>query len=468
MNDLLAAIKGVLTDGDVLSGRDATQRAAGIWRSDTIQAEIIVRPTSTAEVAAVMKLCHARNQHVVVHGGLTGLVHAGDTRSDDVVISTERMNRIEELDTLGRTMTLQSGVPLQLVHEAAEAAGLMFPVDLGARGSCQIGGNVSTNAGGLRVIRYGMTRDNVLGLEAVLSDGSVVSSMNQMLKNNSGYDLKHLFIGSEGTLGIVTRLVLRLRSALPARHTALVAFPEFSAVLKFLSYVDGALSGNLSAYEVMWPDFFLYQRDKVGGAAHQIGGEHPFYAIVESLGADQEREAEVFEAALMRAHDEGLLADALVAKSGAESAAIWRIRDEVEHLFKLGQVMFFDVSLTTAPMADYVAEVRARVDALPFDGHFFAYGHLGDGNLHFSVALDGDIETHRHAIEEAVYVPLRALGGSVSAEHGIGLEKQPWLGVSRSDTELALMRRLKHALDPKGLLNRDKIFQYDGEELPRP
>ena len=339
MNDLLSAIKGVLTTGDVLSGDDATRRAAGVWRTDTIKARIIVRPTSTEETAAVMKICHERNQHVVVHGGLTGLVHAADTSDDDLVISTERMNRIEDLDTLGRTMTLQAGVALQSIHEAAAAAGLMFPVDLGARGSCQIGGNVSTNAGGLRVIRYGMTRDNVLGLEAVLSDGTVVSSMNHMLKNNSGYDLKQLFIGSEGTLGIVTRLVLRLRTALPARHTALVAFPEFGAVLKFLSYLDGALSGNLSAFEVMWPDFFLYQRDKVGGAARQIGDSHPFYGIVETLGADQEREAEVFAAALMRAHDEGLLADALIAKSGAESAAIWRIRDEVEHLFELGQVI---------------------------------------------------------------------------------------------------------------------------------
>ena len=467
MNDLLSAIKGVLTTGDVLSGDDATRRAAGVWRTDTIKARIIVRPTSTEETAAVMKICHERNQHVVVHGGLTGLVHAADTSDDDLVISTERMNRIEDLDTLGRTMTLQAGVALQSIHEAAAAAGLMFPVDLGARGSCQIGGNVSTNAGGLRVIRYGMTRDNVLGLEAVLSDGTVVSSMNHMLKNNSGYDLKQLFIGSEGTLGIVTRLVLRLRTALPARHTALVAFPEFGAVLKFLSYLDGALSGNLSAFEVMWPDFFLYQRDKVGGAAKQIGDSHPFYGIVETLGADQEREAEVFAAALMRAHEDGLLADALIAKSGAESAAIWRIRDEVEHLFELGQVMFFDVSLTTSPMADYVALVRGRVAALPFDGHFFAYGHLGDGNLHFSVTLRGDIEPHRRAIEQAIYEPLAALGGSVSAEHGIGLEKQPWLDISRSENEIALMRRLKHALDPKGLLNRDKIFGYAGQQVPR-
>lgn len=461
MSELIAAIKSVLTTGDVLSGDDVANRAAGVWRTDSIKARLIVRPTTTVEVAAVMALCHARNQVVVVHGGLTGLVHAADTGPDDVVISTERMNRIEEIDQLGRTMTVQAGVPLQQIHEAAENAGLMFPVDLGARGSCQIGGNVATNAGGLRVIRYGMTRDNVLGLEAVLADGTVVSSLNHMLKNNSGYDLKQLFIGSEGTLGIVTRLVLRLRTALPARHTALIAFPHFDAVLQVLSHLDGALSGNLSAYEVMWPDFFLYQRGKIGGAAAQISPTEPFYAIVETLGADQEREAETFAGALARVHDEGLLSDAVIAKSDSECAAIWRIRDEVEHLFELGQVIFFDVSLAQPPMAEYVAGVRQRLLAQPFPVQFFAYGHLGDGNLHFSVCCGTDTETHRHAIERIIYEPLAQLAGSVSAEHGIGLEKKGWLKICRSETEIALMRRVKQALDPKGILNPGKIFEFE-------
>ncbi len=466
MSDLVTALKGVLTKGDLLLDGDATGRLAGIWRSDNIRARIIVRPTSTEEVAAVMKLCHDRGQHVVVHGGLTGLVHAADTNPDDVVISTERLNRIEELDTLGRTLTVQAGVPLQSIHDAASAAGLMFPVDLGARGSCQIGGNVSTNAGGLRVIRYGMTRDNVLGLEAVLSDGTIVSSMNRMLKNNSGYDLKQLFIGAEGTLGIVTRLVLRLRTALPARHTALVAFPNFESVLKVLSFLDGALSGNLSAYEVMWPDFFLFQRGKVGGAANQIAGDEPFYGLVESLGADQEREAEAFAGALAEAHEAGLISDALVAKSDSERASIWRIRDEVEHLLSLGQSIFFDVSLAQPAMEDYVAEVRKNLEAALAPVSFFSYGHLGDGNLHFTVCKGMETEQHRETIERVIYEPLAKLAGSVSAEHGIGLEKQPWLNVCRSETEIALMRRLKHALDPKGILNRGKIFGYEGGQVP--
>lgn len=464
--DFLDALRRVLTHGDLLLGEDVTSRAAGVWRSDHLHAGAIVRPTSTEEVSAVLALCHEHGQRVVTHGGLTGLVHAADAAPNELVVSMERLNRIEETDTGGRTMTVQAGVPLQAIHEAAEAEGYMFPVDLGARGSCQIGGNVSTNAGGLRVIRYGMTRDNVLGLEAVLADGTVVSSMNHMLKNNSGYDLKQLFIGSEGTLGVVTRLVLRLRTALPAQHTALVALPDYAAVLRFLSYLDGALSGNLSAYEVMWPDYFLYQREKLGGAAGQMDAGQPFYAIVESLGADQEREAEAFERTLARAAEDGLLADALVAKSDAERAAIWRIRDEVEHLFEVGDLIFFDVSLPTPPMEDYVAGVRRALEAQDFPVHLFSFGHLGDGNLHFAVASGQDTEHHRTAIERCVYAPLEALGGAVSAEHGIGLEKKPWLGISRSDSEIALMRRLKQALDPNGILNTGKVFDYEGPTVP--
>ena len=465
VGEFVKQIEAVLNKGDVLTGEDVTNRTAGVWRQDTIQARAIVRPTSTNEVAEVMARCHEHGQSVVLHGGLTGLVHAADSGPADLVISMERMNVIEDIDTLGRTMTVQAGVLLQQIHEAAAAQGLMFPVDLGARGSCQIGGNVATNAGGLRVIRYGMTRENVLGLEAVLADGTVVSSLNVMIKNNSGYDLKQLFIGSEGTLGVVTRLVLRLRTSLSAQHTAMVAFPDYGAVMKFLSYLDGALSGNLSAYEVMWPDYFLYTRDKIGGPAMQMDPDRPFYAIVESLGADQEREAETFENALTRAHEDGLLVDAIVAKSASEGAAIWRIRDEVEHLFEVGDIVFFDVSLAVRPMADYVELVRQRMNACAFDADFFVFGHLGDGNLHFGVAVGDETEKYRHEIESAIYEPLASLGGSVSAEHGIGLEKKSWLSVSRSASEIALMRRLKQAMDPKGILNPGKIFDYDGPQV---
>ena len=211
MADLIAALRGALGDDTVLTGADVHNRASGIWRREGIRAKALIRPRDTAGVSKALALCHAHGQSVIAHGGLTGLVGSALTSPDDVVISLERLNKIEEINTVDRTMTVQAGVILQTVQEQADAAGLMFPLDLGGRGTATIGGNISTNAGGNRVIRYGMARDMVLGLEAVLADGTVVSSLNRMIKNNAGYDLKQLFIGSEGSLGIVTRAVLRLR-----------------------------------------------------------------------------------------------------------------------------------------------------------------------------------------------------------------------------------------------------------------
>ena len=251
--DELTALVG---PAGILTGAEVSARQIHVWRQDPIRALAIVRPSSTAEVAAVLKLCNARGQSVVPHGGLTGLVQGCNGTEADVVLSLERLNKIEEIDPIGRTMTVQAGVPLQVLQQAAEQHSLMFPLDLGARGSCQIGGNVSTNAGGNRVIRFGMTRENVLGLEAVLADGTIVTSMNTMIKNNAGYDLKHLFIGSEGTLGIVTRVVIRLREMALGQQTAFAAFDSFTQVAGFLRYIDRAMGGGLSSFEVMWRDFY--------------------------------------------------------------------------------------------------------------------------------------------------------------------------------------------------------------------
>ncbi|MEM7541711.1 MAG: FAD-binding oxidoreductase [Pseudomonadota bacterium] len=463
MASMSEKISACLADGgDMLLGDDATSRSAGVWRDDSVQATIIVRPRSTQEVSEVLRVCHEEGQSVVTHGGLTGLVNSADTTAADVVLSMERMNNIIDIDTLGRTMTVQAGVPLQQIHDVCAEHGLMFPVDLGARGSCQIGGNAATNAGGLRVIRYGMTRDNILGIEAVLADGTILSSLNQVLKNNAGYDLKQLFIGSEGTLGVVTQLVLRLRTELPAEHTALVGFSDYQRVLKFLSYFDGALAGNLSAFEVMWPDFFMHQRAKCEVKGLEIDGDARFFAIVESLGVDHSQEAETFGAALEGAMEEGLITDAVVAQSDNDRAAIWKIRDEVEHLFDGGEHMFFDVSLAIRSMNEYVDEVRANLAKQSFDSQFYSFGHLGDGNLHFCVVCKSDLAKYQPTIEECVYQPLEPLGGSISAEHGIGLQKKAYLSLTRSDAEIAVMRTLKHAMDPKGILNPGKIFDFEG------
>ena len=241
---------------NVLTGEDVHTRSAGIWRSDTIKAKAIVRARGTDDVSAAMKICHEHDQPVIAHGGLTGLVKAGLTAPDDVVISLEKMNAIEAINTVDRTAVVQSGAVLQAVQEAAEAQGLMYPLDLGGRGSCTIGGNISTNAGGNRVIRYGMTRDMVLGLEAVLADGTVVSSMNEMIKNNAGYDLKQLFIGTEGSLGIVTRAVLRLREKPVSQPTLFVAVERFEQLGQLMKHFDADFGEALSAFEVMWNEFY--------------------------------------------------------------------------------------------------------------------------------------------------------------------------------------------------------------------
>lgn len=461
MRDLLSECEAILGPQGVLTGADVSARSAGVWRQEGIAAKAILRPAATAELAGILRLCHSAGQPVVAHGGLTNLVESAVTTERDIAISLERMNAIEEIDPVGRTMTVQAGTPLQAIQDAAQQHELMFPLDLGARGSCTIGGNVSTNAGGNRVIRYGMTRENILGIEAVLADGTVVSSLNKMIKNNAGYDLKHLFIGTEGTLGIVTRLVLRLREAPGSQDTAFVAIDDFKQLTAFLKFMDRELGGTLSAFEVLWQDFYRLVTTAPAKSKPPVSQEHKYFVLVESLGADQIRDSERFQSALEKAMEKGLLADAAVAKSDSERQAMWAIRDDVEQPLRFMPIFTFDVSLQLKYMEDYVAEVRRAIDRQWPDNNTFTFGHLGDGNLHFCVAVgDGGLETRRR-VEACLYEPLRDLNGSVSAEHGVGLEKKPYLPWCRSEAEIALMRTLKKALDPRGILNPGKIFDPD-------
>jgi FAD/FMN-containing dehydrogenase len=354
-------------------------------------------------------------------------------------------------------MTLEAGVPLEQVQQEAEKHGLLYPVDFGARGSAHIGATVATNAGGNGVIRYGMTRESVLGLEAVLADGTVISSMNRMIKNNAAYDLKQLFIGTEGTLGVVTRLVLRLREAPRSTQTALVACAGFADVTRLLKHVDGALGGSLSAFEVMWNEFYRLVTTPPAKGAAPVSQDHPYYVLIEGSGGHPERDQARFEEALGEAIESGLVADAVIASSEAQRASLWALRDDVEQFFRLGMPVVFDVSLPVTEMEGYVTEILGRLEREWPAYRRFVFGHLGDGNLHVIAAGPPSREA-RHGIERCVYEPLAARGGSVSAEHGIGLEKQPWLPLSRSEAELALMQRIKDALDPKGILNPGRVL----------
>ncbi len=457
---LIEQVKNVVGEAGLLLGDAICARNIHVWRQSPIRAMAIVRPASTAEVSAVLKLCHASGQTVVVHGGLTGLVQGCNGTEADVVLSLERLNRIEEIDPVGRTMTVEAGVPLQLLQEAAEKHSLIFPVDLGARGSCQIGGNVATNAGGNRVIRFGMTRENVLGLEAVLADGTVVTSMNKMIKNNAGYDLKQLFIGSEGTLGIVTRVVVRLREMALGQQTAFAAFDDFSQVSRFLRFIDRAMGGGLSSFEVMWRDYYELVTTAPANNTRPVSIDHAYFVICEALGTGHADDAERFEATMGEALEQGLIVDAAVAKSENERRSMWRIRDSVDQFFRYGHAFLYDVSLAIRDMDAYVREVKSRLHAAYPDHHCFTLGHIGDGNIHFAIAVGSEDLAHHHRVNACVYAPLEAIGGSISAEHGIGTEKLDYLALSRRPAEIALMQQLKRTLDPKGILNPGKIFAF--------
>jgi len=442
---------GLLLDGDVQG------RSAGMLRSDLLQARLLVRPKTTAQVAAILKLCNTTGRNVVTQGGLTGLVHGADAGPEDLILSLERMNAIEEIDTLQRVAVVQAGVTLQALQEAVEEHDLAFPLDLGARGSATLGGNAATNAGGNRVIRYGMMRDMVLGIEAVLADGSVVSSLNRMIKNNAGYDLKQLFIGSEGTLGVITRLVLRLRERPHSQNVAFVAIDRFDHLTAFLKHMDGTLGGSLSAFEAMWREFYELVTTHPAKAVPPLPQGHAYYVLVESLGADQEHDAERFEATLEAAMRLGLIADAAIARSERERIGIWALRDDVMQTARHGMPFVFDVSLPIAAMEAYIAEVRASLSARWPQHHCWVFGHLGDGNLHLAIRPAEAGAGTRAEVEKFVYTPLTKVGGSISAEHGVGLEKKPYLHLSRNDAEIDLMRSLKRSFDPNNILNPGKI-----------
>jgi len=459
--EFVHALKNIVGDKGILEGEDVGTKYYNDWRgTGEVRPAIALRPGSTEELSEIMKLCHAEGQPVVVQGGMTGLVEAARPRAHEIPISLERMNRIEDLDPKAGTMTVQAGTPLQVIQEQADANDCLFPLDLGARGSCTIGGNLSTNAGGNRVIRYGMTRDQVLGIEAVLADGTIVNSLNKYIKNNAGYDLKQLFVGSEGTLGIVTRAVLRLARKPRSQTVAFCAAPSFDAVVAFMAHVQSGLGGTLSAFEVLWPQTYSLILATVPSVKAPLPDCSPFYVLVEAMGGDQDRDQEQFEAVLGAALEKGLLEDAVVAKSNVEITDLWNVRDGMaEAMGGQRPAVGFDVSLAIDDMEYFANETMRRALATWDDATVHVGGHLGDGNLHLSIKA-GDRSPHPNdEINAIVYGLIGELNGSVSAEHGIGISKRKYLPESRSPAELALMRTLKHALDPKNLLNPQRVFE---------
>lgn len=467
MDALRQELTNIVGERNILFGDALAQRARHYNDARPMEAFVLVMPTSTEQVSSVLALCNAQGQSVVTHGGLTGLVGGDQTTTDDVILSLERMNTIEAIDTLGNTMTVQAGCILDTVQKAAAASGKYFALDLGARGSCTIGGNIATNAGGLSVLRYGMMREQVLGLEAVLADGTVISSLNHMLKNNAGYDLKQLFVGSEGTLGVITRAVLRLRPAANSVQTALLAFDNFNQVTDTLNLLSSSLNGQLSAFEIIWNRFYrISTEDKRDSFAPPLDTNYPLYAIAESRGANVQQDEHAFNQAIENAAEAGAITDATIAQSNQQGRQIWEIRENVEASKKLDPTFLYDISLPIASMEHYIAELEPALIKRWPDLKFYSFGHLADGNLHLHIspqdqsAADNPTKLAQlhHEVNQLVYQPLTTLGGSVSAEHGIGKIKKDYLSLCKSTTEIAIMRQLKQALDPNGVLNSGKIF----------
>ena len=453
-------IRLVLGDAGYLVGVDIGPR----YRSDArgegdVTPQLVLRPETTDQVSRVMAICHRENQPVVVQGGMTGLVAGARPETGEVVISLERMNRIDNVDAETCTATVQAGTPLQTVQDAADAMGLLYPLDLGARGSCTIGGNLATNAGGNRVVRFGMTRDLTLGLEVVLANGTVVSNLSGFIKNNTGYDLKQLFIGSEGTLGIITRATLRLYRKPRTQVVAFCATDSFDNVVATLSSLQSDLGSDLSAFEVIWGSTYTTIVSEVTGITPALPTGSAYYILVEMLGSSVQHDLNKFETALERAMTDGLIADAVISQSEKEVRNLWDIRDGMaEAMGRQQPAVGFDISLAIADMKNLDAVLQQRLSAALGDAQLFIGGHLADGNLHLVAKKTGADPQPREQIEQIVYGFVGEIGGSVSAEHGIGTLKKEYLPQSRSPAEIAVMQTLKSALDPKGLLGSGRIL----------
>lgn len=416
----------------------------------------VIRPRSPEELAAALGQLGRLRQTVVPQGGMTGLAGGANPRRKDVALSVAGLSGILDIDRDARTLTCLAGTTLAEAQAAAAAEGLMLPIDLGARDSCVIGGNIATNAGGLRVIRYGTTRANVLGLEAVLADGSTVGSLRKMLKTSLGPDLAALMIGSEGTLGVVTRAVLRLVPQPAARLTALCALPDFDAVLRLLGRARNSLPG-LSAFEAMWSDFLDPRQTDKG--VRFFADTPPLSVILEAESDGGSDDAARFESLLEQAIEAGDVTDAILPQSLRETEAVWSVRETAGMEATMPGVVNLDVSLPSSDLGRFGdAATEALSRALP-QVRVMRFGHVGDGNLHLCVwvpGLDGLAATH--AVDAVVYPLVGRMAGAISAEHGIGTLKRDHLDQSRSPADLAALRAVKAALDPDGIMNPGKVI----------
>jgi FAD/FMN-containing dehydrogenase len=443
-------------DLGVLSAQDASGRSCDPFREVPARAKALVRPASTRELSEVVALCAARGQPIVTHGGRTGVSGGAYVDSDDVIVSLERMNRIEEICPVSQLAVVEAGVTVEALQSAAGAQGLFFPIDLGSKGTATIGGIIATNAGGNRVLRWGMTRQNVLGLEAVLSDGVIVSAMNRLLKNNTGYDLKHVLIGTEGTLGIVSRAVVRL---VPAPSSQMVAFVSVRSHERLLALLARARQlPTLSAFEVMWPDYYdiVSRRD---AARRPVSAGQGAYVLIEAMGYDADLDSQAFERFLEFLYENDVVIEAVVGGSNKQNADLWRVRESADLLVKeLWPFVSFDVSIDVGLVEAFIERSRVLLRDRFGTVRTATFGHLGDNNIHIAAHVGPDTLLVEQEVERCVFQAVLEYKGALTAEHGIGQTKRAFLPEHKHPGEMEMMRRLKHCLDKDRILNRNVMF----------
>jgi len=437
----------------------------GIYRGDS---PLVLRPASTHEVARIVAVCHEERIGVVPQGGNTGMVGGGVPRASagEIVVSLARMNRVRDLDAVDYTMTVEAGCVLAEVQRAAEEAGRYFPLSLAAEGSCQIGGNLSTNAGGTAVLRYGNARDLVLGLEVVLPSGEIWDGLRRLRKNNTGYDMKQIFLGAEGSLGIVTAAVLKLFPRPVDTATALVALPGAAAAPPLLGELREASGDEVTTFEYIHRGCLDLLFEHGEGHVDPFGDRHEHYALVEL--ASSRRDAELgalLERVLASAFEAGDALDAVIASSGAQREQLWRMREEIPEAQKrAGANVKHDVAVPVSRVPEFLERATRLCEESAGGVRIIAFGHIGDGNIHFNLSppKDGDAESfleRAHGLVPRVHDLAVELDGSFSAEHGIGQLKRGELERYKAPVELELMRVLKRALDPRGIMNPGKVIE---------
>lgn len=431
-------------------GRDWTRR----WTPKPLA---VALPGEVTEVQAIMRWANEQGVAVVPSGGRTGLSGGAVAADGELVLSLERMNRALAFDAVDRTLTVQAGMTLHAVHEAAKEHGLLYPVDFAARGSCSIGGNIATNAGGIRVIRYGNTREWVAGLTVVAGNGELLQLNRGLIKNSSGYDLRHLLIGSEGTLGVVVEATLRLTDTPPPSQVMLLALPSMDALMEVFALFRARLS--LQAFE-FFTDVAL-RHVLAHGAQRAIDGEHPYYVVTEFDADEAAQDAAL--AAFEHGMEQGWISDGVIAQSEAQAAALWRLREGITESLAPHRPYKNDISLRISALPVFLHEIQTLLGSEYPHFDVVWFGHIGDGNLHINVLrpadlADADFIAQCEHVTKLLAETLQRHGGSISAEHGIGLVKRPYLGSTRSEAEIALMRGVRQVFDPKGLLNPGKLF----------